>query len=57
MKGFLTDQAEQLWTYLGMTIAWFVLDGSAKTVTGYMIAGTAFLWAITYPLRKDKEEK
>ena len=55
MVKILKDMAEQLWTVLGMWIAWVVLDGSAKTVVGYAIIGTLLVWAITYPLRNPKE--
>ena len=47
----LKDMIEQLWTLLGMFIAWVVLDGSAKTIVGYAIVATLIAWAITYPLR------
>jgi len=56
MKRVLTDMIDQLWTLLGMFIAWVVLDGSAKTVVGYAIIGTLVAWAITYPIRNPKEE-
>ena len=58
MKKFLNDLLGQAWTLLGMFVAWLVLEGSAKTVVGYAIVGTTFVWMITYPLRnpKDKEE-
>jgi len=51
----LKDMIDQLWTLLGMFIAWVVLDGSAKTVVGYAIVATLVAWAITYPLRNRKE--
>ena len=51
MMKLLKDMVDQLWTLLGMFIAWVVLDGSAKTIVGYAIVGTLFMWAITYPLR------
>lgn len=51
----IRDMVDQLWTLLGMFIAWVVLDGSAKTVVGYAIIGTLFVWAVTYPLRNPKE--
>jgi ABC-type uncharacterized transport system fused permease/ATPase subunit len=57
VKKILKDMVEQLWTLLGMFIAWVVLDGSAKTVVGYAIVGTLVAWAITYPLRNPKEDK
>jgi hypothetical protein len=58
MKKFLNDLLGQAWTLLGMFVAWLVLEGSAKEVVGWAIAGTSVLWMITYPLRnpKDKEE-
>jgi hypothetical protein len=54
----LRDMVEQLWTLLGMFIAWVVLDGSAKQVVGVAIFGTLFFWAVTYPIRNplDKDE-
>jgi hypothetical protein len=54
----LRDMVEQLWTLLGMFIAWVVLDGSAKQVVGIAIFATLFAWAVTYPIRnpKDKDE-
>jgi len=53
----IRDMIEQLWTLLGMFIAWVVLDGSAKTVVGYAIIATLAVWAITYPLRNPKDEE
>jgi hypothetical protein len=57
MKKIMKDMVEQLWTLLGMFIAWVVLDGSAKTVVGYAIACTLVAWAITYPLRNPKDDE
>jgi len=56
MKKVIRDMVEQLWTLLGMFIAWVVLDGSAKTVVGYAISGTLIAWAITYPLRNGDDK-
>jgi hypothetical protein len=47
---------QQLWTLLGMFIAWVVLTGSAKTVVGYAIILTLVVWAITYRLRNGDNE-
>ena len=57
MKRLIKDMIDQLWTLLGMFIAWVVLDGSAKTVVGYAIVGTLFAWAVTYPIRNPKDEE
>ena len=53
----LKDMVDQLWTLLGMFIAWVVLDGSAKTIVGYAIIGTLFAWAVTYPLRNSEKDE
>jgi hypothetical protein len=50
---FIKDQLEQAWTIVGLTIAWIVLEGSAKDFAGWAILITIALWAATYPLRKD----
>jgi hypothetical protein len=49
--GFLKDIIGQLWTFLGMFVAWIVLEGSAKTVIGYCIIASIVIWAVTYPIR------
>ena len=54
MKNFFSDIANQLWTLLGMFIAWVVLEGSAKTVVGYSIVLALIIWAITFKLRNQK---
>ena len=57
MKGFFSDMAQQIWTFLGLFCAWLVLTGSAKTVTGYAIMLSTTLWVGTYRLRNPKEKK
>jgi hypothetical protein len=57
MKDFIRDMIDQVWTGLGMFVAWLVLDGSAKTITGYAIIATAAFWALTYPLRNPKDDE
>ena len=56
MLGFIKDLLDQVWTLLGMFIAWFVLDGSARTIVGWAILWSLVIWMGTYPLR-NKEEK
>ena len=55
MMKLLKDMVDQLWTLLGMFIAWVVLDGSAKTIVGYAILATLVAWAITYHLRNRED--
>lgn len=60
MKKFLTelfkDIIEQAWTLLGMAVAWLVLEGSAKELTGTLILITLGIWVITFPLRREKDD-
>jgi len=49
------DLLGQLWTLLGMFIAWLVLEGSAREVVGYAIVGCVVIWISTYWIRsRDK---
>jgi len=52
---FLNDLIGQLWTLLGMFVAWIVLEGSAKTVVGWCILASLVIWMITFPLRNNDE--
>ena len=56
MMRLIKDIIDQLWTLLGMFIAWVVLDGSAKTIVGYAIIMTLIIWIITYSIRNRNEE-
>jgi hypothetical protein len=57
MKKFFSDIANQLWTLLGMFIAWVVLEGSAKTVVGYAIGFSLIIWGVTLNLRNLKDDE
>jgi hypothetical protein len=60
MKKFFADlfkdMIEQSWTLLGMAIAWLVLEGSARELTGYLILITISVWIITFRLRNPKDK-
>jgi hypothetical protein len=56
MKNFFSDIANQLWTLLGMFVAWVVLEGSAKTVVGYAILLSSVIWGLTFKPRNPKDE-
>ena len=56
MKKFFSDIANQLWTLLGMFIAWVVLEGSAKTIVGYAICISLIIWVVTLNLRNLKDD-
>jgi hypothetical protein len=56
LLGLFKDIIEQAWTLLGMAVAWLVLEGSAKDLTGNLILITLCVWVLTFPLRRDKDE-
>jgi hypothetical protein len=56
LVGLLKDIIDQAWTLLGMAVAWLVLEGSAKELTGNLIVITLAIWVITYPLRREKDD-
>ena len=57
MKKIFSDIANQLWTLLGMFVAWVVLEGSAKTVVGYSIVICLVIWTVTFNLRNLNEDE
>lgn len=57
LKSLLKDIIDQAWTLLGMAVAWLVLEGSAKELTGNLILITLAVWVLTFPLRYEKEDK
>jgi hypothetical protein len=57
LKGLFKDIIDQAWTLLGMAVAWLVLEGSAKDLTGNLIFITLGVWVLTFPLRYEKPEE
>lgn len=56
LKALFKDLIDQSWTLLGMAVAWLVLEGSARDLTGTLIFITLGIWIVTFPLRWDKDE-
>jgi hypothetical protein len=56
MKDFFKDMLDQSWTLVGLATGWLVLEGSAKDVVGKLILITLGIWAVTYPIRRDREK-
>jgi hypothetical protein len=58
LKALAKDVLDQAWTLLGMMVAWLVLEGSAKELTGNLILITLLVWVVTFPIfRYEKEDK
>lgn len=55
LKNVFKDILDQAWTLLGMAVAWLVLEGSARDVTGTLILITLAVWVLTYRVRNPKE--
>lgn len=51
IRKFFNDILGQLWTLLGMFVAYGVLEGEFKTIVGYAIITTLGVWVITYGIR------
>ena len=56
IKALFKDIIDQAWTLLGMIVAWLVLEGSARDLTGMLILVTLAIWIVTFPLRWEREE-
>ena len=57
MKNFFSDLLGQIWTLLGMFVAWIVLEGSAKIVVGWCILVSLVIWVVTYAVRKNDQSR
>lgn len=53
---FLKSLIEDRWTLIGMFIAWAVLEGSLKTVTGYLLIVGLIIGAIYLAFKKNDDE-
>jgi hypothetical protein len=55
LKALLKDLLDQVWTLVALAIGYIVLDGTARTLTGWLILGTLTVWILTFPLRYERE--
>jgi hypothetical protein len=55
IEKLLNDIVGQIWTMLGMFVAWILVDGVAKNIVGYSILITFGVWVLSYPLRRPKD--
>lgn len=53
---FLKSLIEDRWTLIGMFIAWAVLEGQLKTITGYLLLGGIVAGAIMLAFKKKDED-
>jgi hypothetical protein len=55
IKKYVVAITGDTFTYVGLGIAYFTLDGSAKKVTGFLIVGGLLIWLITLPIRESND--
>ena len=55
LKALLKDLLDQAWTLVALAIGYIVLEGTARTLTGWLILGTLAVWVLTFPLRYERE--
>ncbi|CAB4157788.1 hypothetical protein UFOVP688_48 [uncultured Caudovirales phage] len=55
IRKYVVAMSGDIWTYVGLLIAYFTLDGSAKKVTGFLILGGLVIWLVTLPIRETDD--
>ena len=55
IKKIINALLDQIWTLLGMFVAWFVLEGSAKTVVMYAIGFVTLTYVAWKSLQKENK--
>ena len=55
-KELVRDLIGQSWTLVGLLVAYLVLEGSAKELTGTLILVTLAVWIISFPIRYNKRD-
>jgi hypothetical protein len=55
-KKYLQEITAETYTFCGLAIAYFTLDGSAKKVTGLITVVSFLVWLVTIPLREEDED-
>jgi hypothetical protein len=55
VKKYVVAMSGDIWTYVGLLIAYFTLDGSAKKITGVLIIGGLLIWLVTLPIRDNDD--
>lgn len=55
LGNFLKSLLEDRWTLIGMFIAWAVLEGALKAITGYLLLGGLIAGAVLLFSKKNDD--
>ena len=55
VRKYVVAMSGDIYTYVGLLIAFFTLDGSAKRITGFLILGGLVIWLVTLPIRDNDD--
>ena len=53
LRKYVSAITADTYTYVGLLIAYFTLDGSAKKITGLLIVVGVVVYLVSLPLRDD----
>jgi hypothetical protein len=57
LKKYISALSGDIYTLIGLGIAYFTLDGNVKKITGLMILIGVFLWLLTLPIRESDDDE
>jgi hypothetical protein len=56
VKKYLKEITAETYTFVGLLIAYFTLEGSARKITGMIIVLGLGVWLLSLPLRDDDKD-
>ena len=57
LKKYVSTLTGDIYTLIGLGIAYFTLEGSVKKITGLMIMVGVFLYLLTLPIRDSDDDE
>jgi hypothetical protein len=57
LKKYVSTITGDIYTLIGLGIAYFTLEGSVKKITGFMIMVGVFLYLLTLPIRESDDDE
>jgi hypothetical protein len=57
LKKYVSTITGDIYTLIGLGIAYFTLEGSVKKITGLMIMVGVFLYLLTLPIRESEDDE